>query len=70
MTGQVDRVAEDEEGCFQPIREFLSYMPQHAGELPLVVPCDDDAESRQQDIPGVMPEKSNQSYDMKYESTE
>ncbi len=38
ITGQVDRVAEDEADCFRIVREFLSYMPSNAQELPPVVP--------------------------------
>ena len=38
ITGQVDRVAEDENECFSIIREFLSYMPSNAQELPPEVP--------------------------------
>ena len=34
ITGNVDRVAENEEECFQIIRKYLSYMPSHCETLP------------------------------------
>ncbi len=36
ITGQVDRVAEDEEDCFCILREFLTYLPSNGDELPPV----------------------------------
>jgi len=32
ITGNSDRVAENEEECFAIIRDFLSYMPSHCDE--------------------------------------
>jgi len=64
ITGQVERVAEDEDECFRIVREYLSYMPSNADELPPVVPADDDPEPRQQDLLNIIPDKSNRSYDM------
>lgn len=34
MTGMIDRTAENEDEAFQMIREFLSYLPSNAWELP------------------------------------
>jgi len=64
ITGQIDRVAEDEEDCFGIVREFLSYMPSNADELPPLVSSNDDPESRQQKLLNIIPDKSNRSYDM------
>lgn len=64
VTGQTDRVAEDEADCFRIVREFLSYMPSHCDELPPVVSGDDDAAVRQGRLLELIPERSNQSYDM------
>jgi len=38
ITGQVNRVADDEDHCFRIVRDFLSYMPYNAQEFPPVVP--------------------------------
>ncbi|HTY24317.1 MAG TPA: carboxyl transferase domain-containing protein [Desulfomonilaceae bacterium] len=65
ITGQVDRVAEDEEDCFRIVREFLSYMPSNAQELPPVVPPrGSDQEARQQELLSLVPEESRRGYDM------
>lgn len=64
VTGQIDQAAEDEADCFRIVREFLSYLPSHSGELPPVVAGDDDAAGRQERLLDLIPERSNQSYDM------
>jgi methylmalonyl-CoA decarboxylase subunit alpha len=65
ITGQVDRVAEDEEDCFRIVREFLSYMPSNERELPPVVsPLADDQETRQERLLSIVPEESRRGYDM------
>lgn len=65
ITGQVDRVAEDEEDCFRLVREFLFYMPSSARELPPVVaPREGDQDTRQQRLLSVVPEESRRGYDM------
>lgn len=64
VTGQVDRVAENEEECLSLIRDFLSYLPSNMNELPPVVPTADSAQARQARLLDVLPERSNQSYDM------
>ncbi len=65
VTGQVDRVAEDEDECFSIVREFLSYMPSSARELPpLVPPRGDDQETRQELLFTLVPEELRRGYDM------
>jgi acetyl-CoA carboxylase carboxyltransferase component len=65
ITGQVDRVAEDENECFSIIREFLSYMPSNAQELPPEVPSQDsDQDSRQEKLLTIVPDESRRGYDM------
>ncbi len=65
ITGQVDRVAEDENECFSIIREFLSYMPSNAQELPPEVPSlDSDQDSRQEKLLTIVPDESRRGYDM------
>jgi len=65
ITGQVDRVAEDEEDCFRIVREFLSYVPSSAGQLPPVVPPrGEDQDTRQELLTTLVPEESRRGYDM------
>ncbi len=65
ITGQADRAAEDEEDCFRIVREFLSYLPSNAQELPPVVPPrGDDQEGRQENLMSIVPDESRRGYDM------
>ncbi len=64
VTGQVDRAAEDEEDCFGIVREFLSYLPSNADELPRVVPSKEDPAPRQERMLKIVPDQSNRVYDM------
>ncbi len=65
ITGQVDRVAEDEDDCFRIVREFLSYMPSKARDLPpLSPPRGDDQETRQELLLSIVPDELRRGYDM------
>jgi methylmalonyl-CoA decarboxylase subunit alpha len=65
ITGQVDRVAEDEDGCLRIVREFLSYMPSNSQELPpVVLPQGNDQETRQERLLSIVPEEPRRGYDM------
>lgn len=64
VTGQIDHAAEDEEDCLRIVREFLSYLPSNSEELPPELDNDKTAESRQRALLDLIPERSNQSYDM------
>jgi len=64
ITGNTDRVAEDEKECFSIIREFLSYMPSHCDELPPTRPIPPGSGSRMDRILELLPEKRNRVYDM------
>ena len=64
ITGNSDRVAENEEDCFAIIREFLSYMPSHCDEPPPVKPVPNGSGSRMDRILDLLPEKRNRVYDM------
>ncbi|MBU2511117.1 hypothetical protein KJ966_07255 [bacterium] len=65
ITGQIDRVAENEDECLELVKEFLSYLPQNSDELPPAIEGDDSAKNRQNTLLKILPERSNQSYDMK-----
>ncbi|MBU2648625.1 carboxyl transferase [bacterium] len=64
VTGQIDQAADDEADCLRIVREFLSYLPSHANELPPVTAGDAEAAGRQARLLTLIPERSNQSYDM------
>jgi methylmalonyl-CoA decarboxylase subunit alpha len=64
ITGNIDRVAENEEECFAVIREYLSYMPSHCAERPPWKPVPEGSGSGMSDILSILPEKRNRTYDM------
>jgi methylmalonyl-CoA decarboxylase subunit alpha len=64
VTGQIDRVAEDEGDCLHIVREFLSYLPSHCDELPPVAAADRSAGERQDQLLDVLPKETNRTYDM------
>jgi acetyl-CoA carboxylase carboxyltransferase component len=64
ITGNVDRVAETEDECFQIIRQYLSYMPSHCDERPPGAPVPDGSGADMDQILELLPEKRNRGYDM------
>jgi len=65
VTGQTDRFADTEEECFALVREFLSFLPSHAEELPPVRACTDaDADARQAGVGDLLPTDTRITYDM------
>jgi acetyl-CoA carboxylase carboxyltransferase component len=64
ITGNVDRVAENEEECFDIIRQYLSYMPSHCDERPPAESVPDGSGSDMDQIIELLPEKRNRGYDM------
>jgi acetyl-CoA carboxylase carboxyltransferase component len=64
ITGNSDRVAENEEECFAIIRDFLAYMPSHCEEPPPRKPVPEGSGSRMDRILDLIPEKRNRVYDM------
>ena len=64
ITGNVDRVAENEEECFQIIRQYLSYMPSHCDERPPGASVPGGSGSDMDQIIELLPEKRNRGYDM------
>jgi acetyl-CoA carboxylase carboxyltransferase component len=64
ITGNVDRVAENEEECYQIIRRYLSYMPCHCDELPLRVPVAEGSGAEMDKVLDFLPEQRNRGYDM------
>ena len=64
ITGNIDRVAENEDECFHIIRQFLSYMPSHNLEVSPRVPVPDGSGEDMPKILDSLPEKRNRAYDM------
>lgn len=65
ITGQVDRVAEDEADCLRIVREFLAYLPSNGHEMPPVVPPQgNDQDRRQERLLSLVPDESRRGYDM------
>ena len=64
ITGNTDRVAENEVDCFAIIREFLSYMPSHCDEPSPLKAVPEGSGSHMDRIMDLLPEKRNRVYDM------
>ncbi len=64
ITGNIDRIAEDEDHCFNIIRHYLSYMPSHRGEEPPVYAVPEGSGEDMDKILSFLPEKRNRTYDM------
>jgi len=64
ITGNADRVAENEEECFAIIREYLSFMPAHCDELPPINPVPPGSGREMDRILEFLPGKRNRVYDM------
>ena len=64
ITGNVDRVAENEPECFQLIRQYLAYMPNHCDARPAKAPVPEGSGSGMPGILDFLPEKRNRGYDM------
>lgn len=63
-TGVIDNEAEDEEDCFQQIREFLSYMPDNVYEVAPRKDMGDDPNRREEELLGIVPIERKKTYDM------
>lgn len=64
ITGNIDRIAENEDHCFDLIRRFLSYMPSHRDLAPPVYAVPEGSGHTMPDILSLVPEKRNRAYDM------
>ena len=68
ITGNADHVGETERDCLLAIRQFLSYLPSHSGELPPVAiprPAALDTPEGREKIRTMIPDASRQAYDMR-----
>jgi acetyl-CoA carboxylase carboxyltransferase component len=64
ITGNSDRVADDEKECFAVIRDFLAYLPSHRDEPPPLQPVPEGSGKEMGRILEILPEKRNRVYDM------
>ena len=64
ITGLADKIAENEEECFQIIRECLSYMPNNHGELPPLTVTPESSHVESARILDILPENRKRVYDM------
>jgi len=64
ITGIADVVVENEEDCWQVIKRYLDYMPNHHGELPSERPVPEKSNEKVARILEVLPEDRRRVYDM------
>lgn len=65
VTGYADAVAKNDEEAVDLIRQFLSYMPSHNGELPPVAEVPAGSGDRGAEINEIVPESRTQTYDVR-----
>ena len=64
-SGVVDNVADDEEHCFQQIRQFLSYLPQNIWYQPPRVDTGDDPNRREEELVSIIPDDPGKAFDIR-----
>ena len=64
-SGVAHFIADDEEEGLLLIRKLLSYLPQNNLEEPPLVECNDPIERQADELNSIIPENSNQPYDIK-----
>ncbi|MBX7096315.1 MAG: acyl-CoA carboxylase subunit beta [Myxococcaceae bacterium] len=64
LSGVADQEYADDPTCIAAIREYLSFFPSHAGELPPRIPSSDPFDRRDEDLLKVVPESPRQAFDM------
>lgn len=62
FNGTVDNVADDEMGCFEQIRSFLSYLPSNVWELPPRLEPTDDPDRRDEILLEVVPRERRRAF--------
>jgi acetyl-CoA carboxylase carboxyltransferase component len=64
QTGEVDRIAENDEECLALVKEFLSYLPSSNWEEPPVYHTTDAVSRSIDDAGKIVPDQMNRGYDM------
>ncbi len=62
-TGLVDVAVDTDEQALDVVKQFLSYLPSHNGELPPLAPIPEGSDDAIKDILDVVPESRSQIYD-------
>ncbi|MEE8556852.1 MAG: carboxyl transferase domain-containing protein, partial [Myxococcota bacterium] len=65
VSGAVDNEVESEKEAFDQIRRFLSYVPSSVYEVPPVLPSDDPADRREEELLSAIPRNRRKPYDMR-----
>lgn len=63
--GVIDNLAPDEKGCYEQIAQFLSYVPNHGGLLPPVLPATDDPNRQCPDLRTAIPRRAQRMYEVR-----
>jgi len=64
VSGVAHFTAPDDAACLMQLRQLLSYLPLNNGEDPPFVPSDDDPNRMDAELDTIVPESSNQPYDI------
>ena len=65
VSGVAHFLAQDDAECLRMVRELLSYLPSNNRDDPPRIACDDPASREDPALDSLVPEASNQPYDMK-----
>jgi len=65
VSGVAHFTAPDDTNCLMQMRELLSYLPLNNGDDPPFVACEDDPNRQDEELDSIVPESSDQPYDMR-----
>src|SRR5437868_8734557 len=63
-SGVGDLEVPDDPACIEAVKTYLSFMPQHCGERPPVLPSSDPLDRGDEELLDVIPESNRKPYDM------
>jgi acetyl-CoA carboxylase carboxyltransferase component len=64
ISGVGDLEVDSDDACIEVVKDYLSYMPQHAGEQPPITPLSDPHDRRDEGLLDVLPDNPRAPYDM------
>jgi acetyl-CoA carboxylase carboxyltransferase component len=64
VSGVGDCEVETDAACIEVVKRYLAYMPQHSGELPPVIACDDPVDRADDALLDLVPDSQKKTYDM------
>ncbi|PFH47951.1 hypothetical protein AMATHDRAFT_150901 [Amanita thiersii Skay4041] len=65
LNGSVDNVATSEQGAFNQIKQFLSYLPSSIFQLPPMKLTSDSTNRREQELISIIPRRRSRPYDIR-----